>query len=139
MAESSSPTAAEPSHPVRNLAIIGMVVVVAIVVALICLYTIPVSTSFSDQFVSTFGPQVGWATLAPPARAQVHGSFYTSDGRAVVFEVIDSSNNIVYSTDSGSGSFSFTASHPPYVLTSHIDSEFGDTVHVYGHYTAPIL
>ncbi|HEY1197983.1 MAG TPA: hypothetical protein VGG32_04580 [Thermoplasmata archaeon] len=111
--------------------------VVVIVVALVCLYTIPISTNYSETLTATVGSN-GVATFSPPSGAQVHGTFTSTDGSAVSFEILSSNGNTVYSADASSGSFSFTASNPPYTFEL-LTIIFSHTVDVSGHYTAPYL
>jgi hypothetical protein len=114
-----------------------IIVVVIVVAILVALLTIPISTSYSFQFSSSFSVTAG-ATLSPPTGAHVSGTFSTVSGDSVTFQITGSNNNsVVYSTDSNYGSFSFTASNPPYTFSA--SSLFPESVHVSGHYTAPYL
>jgi len=76
--------------------------------------------------------------LSPPNGAHVTGSFATTDGDSVTFEILDSNHNTVYSADASTGSFSFTASSPPYTFEA-VTFLLSHTVDVTGSYSAPIL
>jgi len=83
-------------------------------------------------------------TFNPRSGAQVYGSFYTTNGGPVSFEIQDSIGNFAYENNqnsSVSGSFSFIAVNPPYtfIASSPGSSPVPETVVVYGHYTAPTL
>lgn len=125
----------KPSHRTRNLAVV--VVVVVIVVALVCLYTIPISTNYSETLTAA-ATRYGIATFNPPSGAQVHGTWSTTDGGSVTLSIIASNGNTVYMADASSGSFSFTASSSPYTFTAGT-LIFSHTVDISGHYTAPYL
>jgi len=127
----------KPSHRTRNLAISVVVVVVVIVVALVCLYTIPISTNYSETLTAA-ATRYGIATFNPPSGAQVHGTWSTTDGGSVTLSIIASNGNTVYMADASSGSFSFTASSSPYTFTAGT-LIFSHTVDISGHYTAPYL
>jgi hypothetical protein len=114
-----------------------VVVVIAIVVALICLYTIPISTNYSETITAGF-LSPGSVTLSPPSGAQVHGTWSTTDGSSVTLSITASNGNTVYSADASSGSFSFTASNPPYTFEAST-LVVSHTVDISGHYTAPYL
>jgi hypothetical protein len=103
----------------------------------VALFTVPISTSFSDVLEASAGTN-GVATLSPPTASHVSGTFTSTDGSSVTFEITDSNGNVVYSADANYGPFSFTASSPPYTL--EVTTIFlSHTVDVTGHYTAPIL
>ena len=115
-----------------------MITVVGVFLAiLLALYTVPVSTSFTEQLTATRNLR-GVAYLDPPKGSSVSGTFTTTDGGSVTFEILTSSGNVVYSTDSNHGSFTFTASSPPYWFDA-TTTFLTHTVDVTGHYTAPIL
>ncbi len=123
------PASPEPSHRLRNLVVVvGAVVVVA---ALVCLCTIPVTASFSFTMNSS-------TTWSPPAGSDVHGMFTTTDGGTVLFKIWATNGDMVYSAESNNGSFSFTASNPPYTLDA-FSFVTPHTVAISGHYTSPIL
>lgn len=131
-----APESAPPKrrHLARNLVVIVVVVVVVVLVALLA---IPISTSYSYAVTATFSTN-GVATLSPPSGAKVSGTFTTTDGDPVTFEILDSGHSTVYSADASYGTFSFTASDPPYTFEA-ITTILSHTVDVSGHYTAPIL
>lgn len=114
-----------------------IVVVVVIVVLLVVLFGVPISTSYSETLTATYSTD-GVATFSPPSGAHVSGSFSTTDGDSVTFEILDSNHNTVYSADASSGSFTFAASSPPYTFEA-ITTILSHTVDVTGHYTAPLL
>jgi hypothetical protein len=132
----AAPAPAPPkrSHPVRNVVVIVVVVVVVVLVALLA---IPISTPYSYSVTATYSTN-GVATLSPPSGAKVSGTFTTTDGDSVTFEILDSGHSTVYSDDASYGSFSFTASNPPYTFEA-ITTILSHTVDISGHYTAPLL
>ena len=96
---------------------------------IVALFTVPLTSSFSVQF----GPYVptlpqrpalpgGFAFpsagLDPPTGSHVWGTFSVNGTEAVGFQVSDQNDNVVYSDNSTQGSFSFTASNPPYHVLS---------------------
>jgi hypothetical protein len=131
-APSAKPAKTPSSHVVRNV----VIVLVVVVVALVALFTVPISHSYSYQFASSLLSTAG-ATLSPPTGAHVMGTFSTASGGSVTFQITDSNSNVVYSTDSNYGSFSFTASSPPYTFAA--SSLLSESVHVSGSWSAPYL
>src|SRR5271157_491859 len=137
-------SSSELSHRYRNPAKIVAIVLVIVIVTLVLLYTVPVATSYSYQF-STSPTGEGAMTFNPRSGAQVYGSFYTTTGGPVTFQIQDSIGNYAYENttqnSSVSGSFSFTAVNPPYTFIAFSlgSSHAPETVAVHGHYTAPVL
>jgi hypothetical protein len=131
------PAPPKPHHRTRNIAIAVAVVVVVIVVALVCLYTIPISTSYSYTITAT-ATSYGIATFSPPSGAKVSGTFTSTDGSSIGFEILDSNHNPVFLDASNYGSFSFTASSPPYTFEA-ITIILSHTVDISGHYSQPYL
>jgi hypothetical protein len=68
--------------------------------------------------------------------AHVTGTFSTSGGTPVGLEIVGA-NGAVFSSTASSGSFSFTASYPPYAF-GPVGSGDGSTM-VSGEYAAPAL
>ena len=125
---------------VRRIAAVVAVVAAVLVIAVILLYTIPVSTPFSAGLTATYGTPVG-VTINLPAGSQVHGTFTTANGESVAFQIADASRDVIYSTASNYGSFSFTAGNPPYTLTASLPTSSSPetAVQVSGHYSTPLL
>lgn len=125
---------------VRRITAVVAVVAAVLVIAVILLYTIPVSTPFSAGLTATYGTPVG-VTINLPAGSQVHGTFTTTNGESVALQIADAGRNVIYSTDSNYGSFSFTAGNPPYTLTATLPTSSSPetTVQVSGHYSTPLL
>jgi hypothetical protein len=125
-------TKAGAGHVVRNL----IIVLVIVVIVLVALFTVPVSHSYSSQFTSSILSNAG-GTLSPPTGAAVMGHYSTTDGGSVAFQITNGLGSVIYSTDSDYGSFSFSASNPPYTFAA--SSFLSETVQVSGHWSAPIL
>jgi hypothetical protein len=137
------PALPKPSHRTRNVVIVAVAVVVAIITVLACMSTIPISHSYSYT-ITTASASTDTATLNPPSGAQVHGTFTTTDGRAVAFVILAGGNpgTEVGVFTSNYGSFNFTATDPPYVFWAYPEvpgSSESDTVDISGHYAAPML
>ncbi len=101
------------------------------------LFTVPVTSSFSFQFGHALPPVTPSAGLDPPKGSHVWGTFLVNGSASVPFQILDFSSNLVYFDNSTQGSFSFTASNPPYTFCAGpYVSEF---VYVSGHQSSPIL
>jgi hypothetical protein len=116
-----------------------IVAVVIVVIVVVALFTVPVSHSYSKQFTYPGAGEAGTATIDPPVRSQVSGTFSTNNGAVEFSFTIQGSNGEgdVYSSQSTSGSFSFTASNPPYTFVAV--SLSAGSVNVSGTYSVPIL
>jgi hypothetical protein len=102
------------SHTIRNVVIVVVVVLVLLAIP-VGLYTIPVPHSFSRTMSGSFFSP-GTSMIWPPKGAQVSGS-YTSGGCSdICFIITDAYGDLVYDGFGYSGSFSFTATYPPYTL-----------------------
>ena len=126
-----------PPASVANIVLV--IVIVALVGSLVFVYTVPFTTSYSYR-LATSPTGEGAAALNTHSGAHVYGNFYTTNGGPVSFGIQDSIGNYVYENSQNSsvfGSFSFTASYPPYTFTAF--SYAAETVVVYGHYTAPLV
>lgn len=139
MAVPLEPPSLRPGHRKRNRIIVVVVVVVATMVALI---TIPITSSFSEQFgpyrlVLGPAPPYPSAIFDPPTGSHVWGTFSVNGTEAVNFQVFDKSANPVYSDNSTQGSFSFSASNPPYLFFA--GPYISEVVSVSGYYSIPIL
>jgi len=121
--------APKPTHRTRNLVVAIVAAVTA--VALVCVCTIPVTTSFSFIVNSA-------STWNPPLGSHVQGTFTTTDGGTVLFKIWSVNGDIVCSAQSNNGSFSFTATNPPYTFDA-ISFVSPHPVAVFGQYTSPIL
>jgi len=131
------PPSSRPSHRTRNRAIVVAVVVGTVVIAL---FTVPVTRSFSDEVRNPSGmlhlPGPG-ATLICPTGSHVWGTFSVNGTEPDTFVILDLDQNVIYLDNSTYGSFSFTASNPPYTFWLPY---FGpEIVYVSGHYSHPIL
>jgi hypothetical protein len=119
--------------------VVVLSVVLAIAAALVALFTVPVQTSFSAGF------SIGCAAISSPpcptfnfpVGAHVTGTFSTVGGTPVGLQVFGRNGPIVFSSNASSGSFSFTASNPPYAFAPDVGGN--GTTSVSGHYTSPIL
>jgi hypothetical protein len=109
--------------------------VAAIAIAAILALT-PVQHSYSEQFSSAYSTP-GAATLTVPRGSQVSGSWATGDGRTVDFGILDSNQNLIYTSDASNGTYSFTASSPPYTFVA--TSFASEPVYVWGTYSAPLI
>jgi len=127
-----SPPPAKPSHLIRNVAIV--VILVAVFVGLIA---IPVPHSFSDQ-IFTLAEVQGNATITPPAGAQISGTWSAPDPNTN-FQIRFGSalGQDIFSAEGAAGSFSFTASQYEYWFVTGAPSN--ETVTVSGSYSSPIL
>ena len=133
-----------PPWPLRNRVIV-VAVVVAIMAAIIGLFTVPVQTSFSTSF-GDYCYYPATAETCPvlnfPSGAHVSGSFSTVGGEPAGLQIVGGSN-LVYQSDAAGGSFSFTVSST--LLSGPHSYEFapeigGDgSTFVSGTYSAPIL
>ena len=123
----------KPSHTVRNVVILVVVIVVILAIVL-AVATIPSPHPFSEQINSAalFGSGTGMGYLNPPSDCQVKGSWHTLSGDAVIFGIMAADDQSVYSGDSASGSFSFTANDGPYML--FVSSSSNEVVDVSGDY-----
>lgn len=112
-----------------------VVVVVAVVVAL---FTVPITSSFSGQiYPAEVVPYLPEVVLNPPDGSHVWGTFSVNGTSAVGFEIWSWDLNVIYAVNDTHGSFSFTASDPPYTFWAYeLPSE---VVSVSGHYSSPIL
>jgi hypothetical protein len=114
---------------VATLGVVGVIVVVLLV-----LYLIPFPNSFSFA-VPPIRPGLG-AMFDPPSGSYVKGSWFAVHGIRVNLVVQDSLDVWVYSSYATNGSFTFTASHPPYEF--YVSSSDIDTVQVNGTYYTPM-
>jgi hypothetical protein len=131
----SSPTLAKPRHRIRNLII---VVVVVVFIALVSLFTIPIPTpytaGFSDGCYATYGPYC--PSINFPVGAHVTGTFSTVGGTPVGLQIVGA-NGPIFNSSASSGSFSFTATNPPYAFAPTMGGDGSTSVS--GQYTSPIL
>ncbi len=135
MADPPEPPSSKPSHRTRNRVLVVVIVVVAVFVAL---FTVPITSSFSDQIGPVGGaPAYPGAALDPPVGSHVWGTFSVNGIEAVSFEVWDWDLNVIYLVNATHGSFSFTASDPPYTFWAGMGPS--ESVSVSGHYASPIL
>lgn len=72
--------------------------------------------------------------FAPPSGSFVECHWFAVGATTVELVVGDSHDNQLYSSNSSSGSFSFTVTNPPYFVYS-----FGGEVQVSGTYYSPML
>jgi hypothetical protein len=141
MASTSAPPAAPGPVATRRTGrrkrTVGVALAVVLVVVVAVLFVVPVSHPFSDQVTAT-PSAYGLATLTPPIGSQVSGTFSTTHGDPVTFEILNAKNSAVYSSDSNYGTFSFSASAPPYFFeaTTTLASQ---TVNISGQFSAPLL
>jgi len=144
--QSSSPEPTKPtlrqflkSRPdiVNRVVILG--VVVSIVVILVVLFTVPVptsfSTSFSDSCIGGIRPET-CPTENFPMGAYVSGTFSTIGGSPAGLQIVGENGPVFFSTVS-SGSFSFTASNPPYQFAPAVGGDGSTSVS--GEYTSPVI
>ncbi len=125
---------AKPDWMLRAELIAIGVVAVSVILAILALA--PVQHSYSEQFGSSY-PNPGVATLTVPKGSDVTGSWSTNDSGTVEFAILDAGQTLVYSSDAHNGTYTFTASDPPYTLGAI--SYVSETVYVWGTYSAPIL
>ena len=116
---------------------VSVVVVAAIVT--VGLFTIDFPHSFSATFPSSYPELTPGFRLNPPTGSPVSGNWSTARGAAVFLEAWDGSGSVVYGGrgSSNNGSFSFTASDPPYTFAA--ESPTSEPVYVTGSYSAPFL
>jgi hypothetical protein len=128
------PTLPEPSHRRRNLVVVVVAVVVVISTGL---YTIPVPHAFSDQ-LTVLGERGSYqGTIDPPHGSSVSGTWSLPGGQGADFFVDGSNGQAIYNEFGNSGSFSFTASSPPYTLLAYTGN--AGPVNVSGTISYPIL
>jgi DNA-directed RNA polymerase subunit RPC12/RpoP len=120
------------SHAARN---IGIVIAVIVIVVLV-LYLVPLPQSFSTTLDSSVVTPTG-SELTFPQGSQVSGSWQTGDGGSVTLVILNGSGHDVYTADAVSGTFTFSANDPPYVVTAV--SLLPETVSISGTFWAPIL
>jgi hypothetical protein len=130
------PTAqsAKPDWKLRVELVIIAVATACVVAAIFAVA--PVQHSYSEEFSSSYAAP-GAATLTPPKGSQVSGSWATGDGGTADFVILNSNQDIVYTSDAASGTYTFTASNPPYTFA--VTSYSSETVYVWGTYLAPLL
>ena len=126
-------------HRTRNRVVVVVVVVAATMVAL---FTVPVTSSFSAKFGPYGAPlppglPIPSAGLDPPTGSHVWGTFSVNGTEAMPFQVSDGNDNVVYTDNATQGSFSFTASNPPYTFCAGPTPP--ESVLVSGHYSSPVL
>jgi hypothetical protein len=119
-------------HRWRNIAIAVLIIVVAIAV----LALLPVPRPFTEHLTSAY-MNPGKATFSPPLGSQITGRWSTADGGSVSFNIEDANANEIYFADSSGGSFSFTASNPPYYFL--VNSAPTESISVSGTYSSPLL
>jgi len=130
------PPSSRHPHRSRNRAI---VVAVVVGVVMIALFTVPITSSFSDQVSAYVGPAPlppGPTLMCPPG-SHVWGTFSVNGTEPETFVILDLNQDVIYLDNSTNGSFSFTASNPPY--TFWLPFYGPEIVFVSGHYTHPIL
>lgn len=130
-----APAAVGPrSHAARNA---GIVVTLVVIIILI-LVVLPLPHSFSQDVTTELNPVTGAGatSISFPKGSAVSGSYSTALGISALV-VFDSSGTQVYDGSGPSGSFSFTASNPPYYFVA-VCVCIG-TVTVSGTYYSPII
>ncbi len=127
------PPPAPKAHTGRNLAI-GLVVVVVVLIVVLAVAATPLPHPFSAQLDTGAFNAPTWQ-LDPPAGSTVSGAFSTESGGSVTFGIVDGGGSPIYSADSASGSFSFTAAEPPYTFSAY--SIIPQYVKITGSYDAP--
>jgi hypothetical protein len=91
---------------------------------------------YADHFTAA-GFSAAGTTLSPPKGSSVSGSWATSNGGSVSFQILDSQGNVVYFSEGSTGDYTFTASSPPYAFEALSTSTV--TVYVWGNYSYPLL
>ena len=122
------------SHAGRNA---GIVVIVLIVIILVLL-AVPFPHNFSDAVTTEVSPAFGaGATMVSfPSGSTVSGTYSSPLGISGLV-IWDSSGNVVFRGAGVSGSFSFTASNPPYYAVAACICL--GSVTISGSYNAPII
>jgi hypothetical protein len=124
-----------PSHTLRNVLILVVIAVVAIVI----LFTWPVSHSFSDSL--TINDRLpGAHFLYFPTNAPVSLSWSASGGtNAIEVGLWSTEGTEIYAANGTSGSFAFTANGDPYLFEVSTESAANVAVSLQGTYTTAIL
>jgi hypothetical protein len=130
-------TGSDPPPRRRRIRVIECVVLVAFALTLGA-FTIPISHTFSDEFTASRAHLGSWM-LDAPLGAVVSGTWSTSGGSNVDFDVVDSNDYPIYQTNGTSGSFSFPSTYPPYAFAGLPRSNATIEMSVIGSYSSPIL
>ncbi len=104
--------------------------------ALMFLFVVPLPHSFSATLVSGTSSHA-LANLTFPRGAQVSGSWKTLDGGLVVLTILNSSGDLVLTSDAAAGAFSFTADGGTYLFGVYSSGPESTSVH--GSYSIPVL
>jgi hypothetical protein len=122
------------SHTGRNVA----VVVIVLIVLILVLFVIPFPHNFSDNVTTEFIPAFGaGATVMNfPSGSAVSGSYSSVLGISGLL-IRDSGGHVVFDGAGVSGSFSFTASNPPYYAAAACLCL--GSVTVSGTYNSPLI
>ena len=142
---SAQPDQPSQTHPLRpsnaktwkRLVFLIIAVVVASVALLLPILNPMISHSYSLQLKSDAYAE-GKATLDPPTGSHVSGAWKTVSGDTVKFSILNKGRAQIYVVPSAAGgSFSFTATSPPYSFEDN--SSASETVEVTGIYLAPVV
>ncbi len=119
---------------VATLLVVGLV-------ALFCLYTIPLRHPFMDQLARSgvsaadaSPTATAEANLTPPVDSSVSGSWRVVTGSPEGLLIVDSHGKTVYD-GAFTGPFSYTATDPPYLL----EIVGTGTIDVWGNISYPVL
>jgi hypothetical protein len=113
-----------------------LLAIVALLLLLVALFTVPFTTSFSTQFTSVeFVPASGVYSF--PDGSFVSGSWSTSDGGSVTFTILAGGGQALSSVNGAQGVFSFTATDSPYEFRATSVAE--ENVSLTGNYRSPLL
>lgn len=115
----------------------GVVAFVAFVAVMLVLAFWPIPHPFSMTLGSS--PSIpGSRSVQFPVGANVAGRWSTSNGTQALFEIIDSSGNLIYVHAGSAGSFSFRVTSPPYEFLC--STPYGNaSTDVSGNYAIPFL
>jgi hypothetical protein len=129
-----------PKHRSRRLRrVILVIVVIAVATVVVALYTVPVRTPYGVGFgngclLNSFPP---CPKLDFPVNGTVTGTFWTLGGTPLGLQIAQGNDSVIFFSTAPSGSFSFTASDPPYVFGPTMSGN-GVTA-VSGNCTSPTL
>lgn len=99
--------------PGRTVAYILVGIFLLVLLLMIVPLPLPYSTTLESSAITPNGSQVGSSDCV-----SISGSWSTTDGGSVTLVILDGKSAPVYTADASSGTFSFNASSPPYMVTA---------------------